>query len=69
MTELNVYPPFFAGQPNSTGKLLTKNMSRSAAALNLDDIFGDVMFTPVSYLLCEVFLHGEYLLYLQHLGF
>jgi hypothetical protein len=43
MTDVNVPPPLFASANPSRPKTSTKS---TAALMNLDDIFGDVMFTP-----------------------
>lgn len=43
MTDANVPPPFFTSKSAS---IKTSSRSHNAPALNLDDIFGDVVFTP-----------------------
>lgn len=45
MTDPNVPPPFFTSKSASVKPVATGRAS-GAAALNLDDIFGDVVFTP-----------------------
>ena len=45
MTDPNVPPPFFTSKSASVRPVATGRVS-GAAALNLDDIFGDVVFTP-----------------------
>ena len=45
MTDANVPPPFFTSKSASV-KPLASGRGMGNAALNLDDIFGDVVFTP-----------------------
>lgn len=46
MTDPNVAPPLFTAAHGGSGLSAPSAVSRDAGNLNLDDIFGDVVFTP-----------------------